>query len=91
MKFLNLNKKEYKRYAKMFRKTYIGKKLFSIFVTFLAFIMINLSVDFIFDVILEKETSAFSTIILWSMCISLLISYYTYFKYLKEYIEKNDK
>lgn len=91
MKFFDLTKKEYKKYTKMFKKTYVGEKLFSIFETFFAFAMLNLGASLIFEVFLEKEPSRFGTIIFWTMCISMLVSYYNYFKYLKEFIEKNDK
>lgn len=91
MKFFNLERKEYKKYVKKFRNTYVGGRLYNIFEFFFLFAMLNLVETFVLEVVLQKETDVFSTIVFWIMCISMLISYYTYFKYLKEYIEKDEK
>lgn len=91
MKFLNLEKKEYKNYAKKFRNTYVGGRLYNIFRFFLEFAALNIICSFILEVFLEKETSVYGTIIFWIMCVGALISYYTYFRYLKEYVEKQEK
>lgn len=91
MKFFNLEREEYKKYVKQFRNTFVGGRLFIIFRFILEFIAISLAAEFIVEVVLEKETYVYDTIILWIMGIVALISYYQYFKYLKEYIEKVEK
>ncbi len=87
MDIYKLERKEFKDYSKKFRNTFIGGRLYLIFdcMTALFFFSLFFGASEIFEFV----NVDFSTDLVISTFLCLtLISYYVYFKYLKEYIEK---
>ena len=87
MNIYKLEKKDFINYSKKFKKTFIGRRLYSTFIC-----MVVLFYFYLFFGVLSKSGLNISTDLIISTFLCLtLISYYVYFKYLKEYIEKDKK
>lgn len=99
MNFLKIEREQFKNYSKEFRNTYIGGKLYIIFDWFRGLFAIGILFELgvgIYDGITGKEIeeTSFATggdIASALFLICAVISYYKYFKYLKEYIENTKK
>ena len=87
MDIYKLERKEFKDYSKKFRNTFIGGRLYLIFDCMLGLFYLSL-----FSEICEMfgfiNTDFSTDLDIFIFLLFTLISYYMYFKYLKEYIEK---
>lgn len=96
MKFFNLTRKEYKKYTEQFKETYIGGRLYLMFSVILGLLLFNILCE-IATFFTNGET--FKYTIIYNLLdinsalilIGTIIVYFTYFKYLKEYIENSVK
>ena len=90
MKFFKLERKEFKAYSKRFRNTFIGGRLYLIFDFMCSFLVVGILEILFIEFGLFNDNSV-TNIELTPVLICTLISYYVYFKYLKEYIENSKK
>ena len=93
MNIFKLDRKQYKKLAKDFRNTYVGGRLFLIFDSLLCLYILGNVLEILTQFTEEKDIllGPITDINLGLLFIGVLISYYVYFRYLKEYIEKNGK
>ena len=93
MSFYKLSREEYKKVSKEFRNTYIGGRIYLIFIILLELCLLSVIIwfaeGFIAGLNNVKPPELLSDIDDDLLIISVFVSYYIYFRNLKKYYDEN--